>query len=78
MKKYLYPFILIFAFTFSVDLKAQPPGPGGGTDPKPNCANPPCVPIDGGLSFLLIAGAALGSKKIYDHKKSKEEDQLID
>lgn len=78
MKKSIFILITIFSFLGVLELNAQPPGPGGGVDPKPGCDNPPCVPIDGGLSFLLIAGAALGSKKIYDHKKSKEEDQLID
>ena len=36
--------------------------------PLPLC---PTVPIDGGLSALLIAGAAYGAKKMYG--KSKEE-----
>lgn len=48
-----------------------PPGPptGGG----PPCWPPPCVPIDGGLSFLLIAGVAYGGKKVYDISKDKEK-----
>ena len=29
---------------------------------------PPATPIDGGLSLLLAAGAALGIKKFRDHK----------
>lgn len=40
-------------------------------DPITGCWPPPCVPIDGGISFLLIAGAAYGGKKIYDAKKNK-------
>ena len=51
---------------------AQPPaGPpptapptGGG----PPCWDPECIPIDGGVGFLIVAGAALGAKKIYDHR----------
>lgn len=39
---------------------AQPPPP----------ANPAAVPIDGGLSILLAAGAGLGGYKAW--KKSKE------
>jgi hypothetical protein len=31
----------------------------------------PNVPIDGGLSFLLAAGAAYGAKKVYDKRKEK-------
>jgi hypothetical protein len=30
---------------------------------------PPQTPIDGGLSFLLLAGGAYGLKKIRDRKK---------
>lgn len=39
-------------------------------EPKPNDVGPPGLPIDGGLSYLFIAGAAFGvyaiRKKIYD------------
>jgi hypothetical protein len=34
------------------------------------------MPIDGGISFLVAAGAALGAKKIYDSRK-KSSDQKI-
>ena len=34
-------------------------GPGGG------------VPVDGGLAFLLVAGASYGAKKAYDYRKNK-------
>ena len=36
--------------------------------------DPPSAPIDGGLSWLLAAGAAYGAKKIYDYRKDKEQD----
>lgn len=42
---------------------AQPPPP----------ANPAAVPIDGGLSFLLAAGAGLGVKKAWDARKAAKE-----
>ncbi len=45
----------------------NPPAGGGG----PPCWPPPCIPIDGGLTFLLIAGAAYGGKKAYDISKKK-------
>ena len=39
-------------------------------------ANPPvdpeAVPIDGGLSILIAAGAALGGKKVWDARKQKQ------
>lgn len=41
---------------------AQPPPP----------ANPAAVPIDGGLSLLLAAGAGLGIKKAYDARKAAQ------
>lgn len=45
-------------------VSAQPPNPGDDPD----------IPLDGGLSLLLAAGAALGGKKVYDmRKKSKEK-----
>ena len=30
------------------------------------------VPIDGGLSILIAAGAALGGKKVWDARKQKQ------
>ncbi len=31
----------------------------------------PNIPIDGGLSALLVAGASYGIKKVYDKKKDQ-------
>ena len=64
--------ILFISVLAIFDLKAQPPDPGGGTGGVPNCFPPPCVPIDGGLSWLLLAGTAYGGKKIYDLSKEDE------
>lgn len=50
-------FLAIFIFTLPLFIAAQ--DPGGGPD----------VPIDGGLSLLLAAGAAYGAKKYRDHRK---------
>lgn len=47
-------------------------GMGGGTGHTRPCGGPypPCpVPLDGGVSLLLIAGAAYGGKKIYNISK---------
>ena len=49
----------------------QPPGgppPGGSpaaTGSTPPCWSPPCIPIDGGLGFLLAAGAFVRVRKLY-------------
>ena len=72
-KKYL----LLLAVTLLVSLasKAQPAGggpPGGPAGGGPPCWPPPCLPVDGGISFLLAIGAAYGAKKAFQH--IKEED----
>ncbi len=43
-----------------------PPPPTGG---KPKCWPPPCIPIDGGISILIAAGALYGGKKLYNTSK---------
>lgn len=45
-------------------LIAQPANPGS-ADPDPN------VPIDGGISALLAAGAIYGIKKIKENKRKQ-------
>jgi hypothetical protein len=70
MRKKIFPIIILFAafFSFSLDsIAAGPPGPpmGPGT-----CWPNPCpIPLDGGISFLIAAGVALGGKKIYGLRK---------
>ena len=39
----------------------------------PPPTNPAAVPIDGGLSLLLAAGAGLGAKKAWDARKAAKE-----
>ncbi|MBK9422442.1 MAG: hypothetical protein IPN44_15555 [Flavobacteriales bacterium] len=48
-------------------LMAQP-GPGGG----PPCWPPPCIPIDGGLSLLIGAGALLGGRKALQARRARK------
>lgn len=65
--------LLIAAFFsfFSLEGIAQPPPPGGATGPS--CWPPPCIPIDGGISFLIVAGVAYGAKKSWDFGKKESE-----
>ncbi len=42
-----------------------------GPPPLPSCWPPPCIPIDGGVGFLIAAGIAYGVKKINDIQKRK-------
>lgn len=65
MKKAVSILTLGFLLVFALEMKAQPPDPGGGQ------GDPPGIPIDGGLSILLAAGAAYGGKKIYDMSKDE-------
>jgi hypothetical protein len=66
-------FLMLIGLATHIALFAQPPGgppPGGGgsTGSTPPCWQPECIPIDGGIGFLLVAGAALGAKKIYNNR----------
>lgn len=68
----IFLLLLSFIIVSASCLMALPPGPPGGGG-RPPCFPPPCtpIPIDGGLSYILIAGIALGGKKIYSLNKKK-------
>jgi hypothetical protein len=61
--------IFLFCVT-AIGICQPPPPPGGGAAP---CGGPfgTVCPIDGGVSLLIAAGAALGGKKAFDLKKKK-------
>jgi hypothetical protein len=61
--------ILLFCVT-AIGICQPPPPPGGGAAP---CGGPfgTVCPIDGGVSLLIAAGAALGGKKAFNLKKKK-------
>jgi len=64
--KVVYTLVTLIVISVMNNLFALgPPAVGGG----PPCWPPPCVPIDGGISFLLAAGFLYGGKKIYDISK---------
>jgi hypothetical protein len=73
MKKLAVYSIFFFLIICSQHLFAAPPPPPAAAPP---CWPPPCVPIDGGITFLIAAGAALGAKKLYDAKKSNASDLI--
>jgi hypothetical protein len=63
----LITIITFFALPVSV-MGQDAPDPD---DPDP-CSFPlgePCIPIDGGVSFLIAAGVAYGGKKAFDLRK---------
>ena len=47
---------------------------GGGCDPL---VDPACVPLDGGLSFLIAAGVGYGIKKVRDNRKQQQAQENI-
>lgn len=66
IKNSIYTAVVFLAIT-AFPLIAIAQDPGGGPD----------VPIDGGLSVLLAAGAAYGVKKYRDHKKKNMEESNL-
>ena len=62
----LYVMATLVAVFISSALMAQPPSSG---TTGPPCWPPPCIPIDGGTSLLIIAGLIYGGKKAFDYSK---------
>lgn len=60
-------FFLLFFFTIVLVDFSFSQGP----PPAPACDEPPCapIPLDGGVCFLIFAGAAYGVIKIYKFKQ---------
>lgn len=48
------------------------PPPTGGPSGGPPCWPPPCIPIDGGIGFLVAAGLIYGGKKSLDLMRGKK------
>ncbi|MFD2786794.1 PID-CTERM protein-sorting domain-containing protein [Hymenobacter rubripertinctus] len=59
--------LLLLLTTVSFVALAQGPGSGG---PIPDPTDPTAVPIDGGASLLLAAGAAYGLKKLRARRRA--------
>jgi len=38
----------------------------------PGCFPPPCIPIAGGATLLIVAGLAIGGKKAFDARKNNK------
>ncbi len=70
--KYIYLFLFVIIGSAAC-LAGPPPPPSGGT---PDCWPPPCVPIDGGISLLIAAGAIYGGKKLYNKTKNDKNSSL--
>ena len=57
--------LLIATLTYA----QSPGGPGGPPPPPGGGPTDPFLPIDGGLTALLVAGGALGYKKYKEHSQ---------
>lgn len=55
--------LLVIAQVSLAQPSGGPPIGGGG---EPGCWPPPCIPIDGGISFLAALGIAFGGKKLLE------------
>ena len=62
--------LLALALPFAGVVMAQPPLGG-----PPPCWPPPCIPIDGGLSALIAAGALLGGKRALELRRAAKRAQ---
>jgi hypothetical protein len=64
---------VITVFSVSICLAGPPPPPSGAAAAGSGfaCWPPPCIPIDGGISLLIAAGAIYGSRKLYSNQKEK-------
>ncbi|MFM2194721.1 MAG: hypothetical protein RL092_321 [Bacteroidota bacterium] len=70
MSNRILKFLIALAVLFiAASASAQVPDPPGGSAPP--CGEPfgTVCPIDGGVSFLIAAGVALGGKKAYELRK---------
>ena len=76
MKTIKMVFILLAIFALPIVCLPDPPGPpGSGKDGSTQGGGqiPVGAPIDGGLGILLALGLGYGGKKLYNARKSKQE-----
>lgn len=68
-------FSIIFLLATLQNVNAQEPSdPSEDPDLEDEYPDPdPVIPIDGGVSFLLAAGAVAGARKLYQERKKKQE-----
>lgn len=62
---------IITVFSVLICFAGPPPPPSGASGGGFACWPPPCVPIDGGISLLIAAGAMYGGRKLYKNQKEK-------
>lgn len=68
-KKLKYILIAAFVVVFANISFSMGNGQGDPCDQPNKPIWCPAIPIDGGLSYIIIAGLAIGGKKVYDLNK---------
>ena len=58
--------LILVAASAATVVMAQPPVGG-----PPPCWPPPCIPIDGGVGLLALAGALYGGRKALELRRSQ-------
>jgi hypothetical protein len=66
-----FTLIILFILCNASLCIAAPAPPPSATGGAPDCWPPPCVPIDGGISLLIAAGAIYGGRKLYKNQQEK-------
>jgi len=68
MKKIYQLIFVLLLLSVPVVVFGQPSSP----QTNPGCFPPPCIPIDGGATLLIVAGLAIGGKKAYDLRNKEK------
>jgi hypothetical protein len=74
MKQYLKISLSLVVMIIFSCLPSLVHAQGPGCDPL---VDPLCVPIDGGLGFLIAAGVGYGIKKVRDSRKQQQAEENI-
>jgi hypothetical protein len=73
MKKRIFNLLGLFFVFVSLNLFAQPEGPGEPPGGEPPCWPPQdCIPADNGIIWMIAAGLLLAVYKIYQIRKNNE------
>lgn len=68
--------LLFVLFVFGIECVNAAPAPppsaaaAAAAAGTPGCWPPPCVPIDGGIVFLMVAAGLYGAYKLFQRKKA--------
>jgi hypothetical protein len=76
LKMFLLLSFLIFGFAGSNKVWCQGPPPSDCTPGHPDYDEENCIPIDGGLAILLLAGAGYGVRKYRSSGKDNSDNTI--